>query len=271
MSGISIDFSYCIIKLPLFFTFSSPPPGLPSGPSNIYIYIILGLESLDDLLTNLVRTSRVLTGNDVTSDDNLLGPRLIGLDVLATAGLIQLRLEHKGHKLAELDLVLLGVAEPGHLAALQQVGPVAERHVDEGGGAVADGRDDFALLGKGGRQLLGGGVGGEVVHGTVAAGEEDGIVALGRLGGDEVGQGAGGLPEVLVAVQEGDAALVGLEQLDRGWVQWGDAALGGREGEFGTGLYEGIVRVGELGLLIWGKKDEMLVLCSNFFMFIYFF
>lgn len=74
---------------------------------------------------------------------------------------------------------------------------------------------------------------------------EDGVELVCGVG--ELGEGLGGLPEVLVVGEEVDGALV-LEHLDRRRVERGDAALGGRELQLGAGLHEDIVGVGELRL-----------------------
>lgn len=82
---------------------------------------------------------------------------------------------------------------------------------------------------------------------------EDGVELVGGVG--ELREGLGGLPEVLVVVEEVDGAVV-LEHVDAHGVERRDAALGGREGELGAGLDEGIVgvcqlRLKEEGRLIW--------------------
>jgi hypothetical protein len=74
---------------------------------------------------------------------------------------------------------------------------------------------------------------------------EDGVELVGRVG--ELREGLGGLPEVLVVVEEVDGALV-LEHLDARGVERGDSALGGGERQLDTGLHEHIVRVCELRL-----------------------
>lgn len=210
----------------------------------------LCLDRLDDLLADLVRAGRVLARDDIARDDDLLAPRLGGLDVLAAAGLDELVLEHEGHELAELDLVLLDVAEARHLPALEQRRPVGEGDVDEGGGAVAHGGDDLAARGKVGDELAADVVDGEVEHGAVAARVEDGVVGVGGAA-RELGERLGGLPEVLVLLEEGRRRGVRLEHLDRGGVEGRDAALGRGEGQLGARLDEDVVGVGELGLGRW--------------------
>lgn len=74
---------------------------------------------------------------------------------------------------------------------------------------------------------------------------EDCVELVGGVG--ELREGLGGLPEVLVVVEEVDGALV-LEHLDAGRVEGSNAALGRREGQLGACLHEDIVGVCKLRL-----------------------
>lgn len=74
---------------------------------------------------------------------------------------------------------------------------------------------------------------------------EDGVELVGRVG--ELREGLGGLPEVLVVVEEVDRTLV-LEHLDTGGVEGSNAALGRRESQLGACLHEDIVGVCKLRL-----------------------
>lgn len=74
---------------------------------------------------------------------------------------------------------------------------------------------------------------------------ENGVELVGGIG--KLRERLGGLPEVLVVVEEGDGAVV-LEHLDARGVERGDPALGGREFQLGTGLHEDIVGVCKLRL-----------------------
>lgn len=82
-----------------FFSAFTPPASLKAN-------------GLGELLAKLLAAGRVLAGDKLAAvlDDYLLAPGLGGLGV-GRALLLELVLEHKGHELRELDLVLLGVAE----------------------------------------------------------------------------------------------------------------------------------------------------------------
>lgn len=214
----------------------------------------LCLERLDNLLPDLVRTRRVLASDDVAGDDDLLAPWLGGLDVLAAAGRGELVLEHERHERAQLHLVLLDVAEARDLLAREQMRAVGEGDVDKGRGPVAHGGDDLPARGEVGDELLAGGVAREVEHGTVASGDEEGVVGVGGAGAGDLGEGPGRLPEVLVVLKEGDRRGVRLEHLDGGRVERREAALGRGEGELGASLDEDVVGVGELGLRLGGRE-----------------
>lgn len=92
---------------------------------------------------------------------------------------------------------------------------------------------------------------------------EDSVELVGRVG--ELREGLGGLPEVLVVVEEVDGALV-LEHLDTGGVERSNAALRGREGQLGACLHEDIVGVcklrlkGRLGQFIAGFRPGSLAI-----------
>jgi hypothetical protein len=73
-----------------------------------------------------------------------------------------------------MHLLLLGIRKARHRTAGDQIGAIGQRHVDQAGGAMADGRDQLAGLPELAHQRPRGGVAGQVEHGAVAAGEEDG-------------------------------------------------------------------------------------------------
>lgn len=97
--------------------------------------------------------SRVLAGDKRRSragglgHDDLGSPWLVGLDIPATGDLVEFRLQHEGHGLRHLDLVLLGVGEAGDLRAGQEGHAGRSGGVEQSGGTVADGGDE--LLGRG--------------------------------------------------------------------------------------------------------------------------
>lgn len=74
---------------------------------------------------------------------------------------------------------------------------------------------------------------------------EDSVKLVSRTG--ELREGLGGLPEVLVVVEEVDGALV-LEHLNARGVERSNSALGGREFQLGACLHEDIVGVCKLRL-----------------------
>lgn len=192
----------------------------------------------------------ILPRNNLSINNHLLPPILLGLDILSTHSL-NFILQQLGHLLTQLDRILLGIAKPRRLLALEQRLPI-DRHVGEDNGSVAHRRDRLAgaveLLDElDGRLVLD-----EVEHGAVAARVEDGGV-LGGLA-KEFLEGPRLGPEVLLGVEEFDGFFVLFEHGDGVLVQGGfTAGWGGDDDvDLGVGLvcaYEVVVRMGEFRLV----------------------
>ena len=126
-------------------------------------------DGLQDSLPHRRRTPRVLPRNQLPSlrRHNMRGERILGLLKSPSTVLVQLILERERHQTRRLRLVLLGVGESGDGGVFDEEGAVGELDSGEGGGAVADGGDDFVELFKFADDLVGGGVGGEIEHGYI--------------------------------------------------------------------------------------------------------
>lgn len=111
--------------------------------------VILKSQSLEDLLSNARRTGRVLTGDQSSAvgrlrHNNLLAPRLIGLDKFTSGDLVQLILDQVWHERGQLCLVFLDVGEGGNGGVGEQGLSGLGGRLDEHGRAVADGGDGLS-------------------------------------------------------------------------------------------------------------------------------
>ena len=95
------------------------------------------------------------------------GPCIFGLLELAAAVLVQLVLKHERHHARHLHLVLFGVRETGDRRIFDEERAVRELDLSEGGGAVADSRDDFIGVFEFADNFVRGGVGRKVEHGCI--------------------------------------------------------------------------------------------------------
>lgn len=135
------------------------------------LWFFLQAQSLQNSLTDSSRASRVLTGDQRTpqtgglGDDDLLTPGLISLDVATARNLLQLGLQHEGHCVRELDLVLLGVGETGHGGTGDERNARGRGGVEEDAGTMADSCDGLFGGGEGLNEGERGGVCDEVEHG----------------------------------------------------------------------------------------------------------
>lgn len=207
--------------------------------------IYLSANGLENGLSNSVGRSRVLSSDNLSINRQLLSP-VVSLDVLST-NTLDLIFEKDGHGAGQLDSLLLRVAETGSLAALEERLTI-DLDVDKDNGAVAHCGDGLAGLVELLDELDGGLVVDEVEHGAVAAGVEDGV----ELGGlaEELLEGGGLLPDLLLLVEELYGLLVALEHLDGGLVEGGFAAGGRGDSDLDALVDEVIVWVSELGLFV---------------------
>lgn len=141
------------------------------------------LEQLNQLACQARGRLRVCTGKEdaallILVDDHLFGPWSALLELRTT--LDQAALDQVGAFVHHLRLLLLFVAEGGHLAAFDEMLAVAQLHLVQDARGVTDSRDDPARLVKGTDELLRAAVVGKADQRTVTARVEDRSVLVRR-------------------------------------------------------------------------------------------
>lgn len=114
---------------------------------------------------------------------------------MSSTSLIQLVLEAKRHQARQARLILLLIAKPRDPLSIEEIArAIRQLDVRQRSRAVAHGGNDLVVLVEFVDEFVGGGVGCEVEHGTVAADEEDGFKFASAA--EEGGEFLGLLPEV---------------------------------------------------------------------------
>lgn len=203
----------------------------------------LGANGGNEGLSKRIGRNRVLASHKLTVNSNLVA-KDTRLDKLSTSSNDLVLNKHR-HSASQLNKVLLLVGEAGNLPALDDVLAI-NLGVNQSNSAVAYRRNNLAGAVKLLNQGNGVGVVDEVVHGAVAAREEDGV-ELGRAAAEFL-DGGGVLPQGLLVLVEGHGDGVVLGALEGALVERGGAALGGDDGELDVLLGEDVVGVGEFRL-----------------------
>src|SRR5580658_8190728 len=162
-------------------------------------------ERLDERHGEREGRRRVLAGVEVAVDDDVRVPGAAAL-LERSAGRTEPVLKQPAGLAGEADLLLLGVAEAGHPAPVEQPLAVLVDRGQQRGRAVADRRDRLAERGEAAPQATEAGRGGQVFHRAVAARHEHQVIIrrIGVLQRDRVAEVAAD------RVQVGPVPLAGL-------------------------------------------------------------
>ena len=156
-------------------SFANPSVANPAREkfSGRVLHFGLLAQRLQHSLADSCRRRRVLAGDELAVDDDVLGHRDLGGGVLA--GLVaEFLFQAEGDFLGAAGEFFFGPGVAGDVAAVEKLGAICEGDVEESARAVAHRSNDLACVGEVGDGLLHL-VFGEVEHGAMATDEVDAV------------------------------------------------------------------------------------------------